>query len=152
MSCPRPFYQFLTFLGLKIDRKIPLIWSFADGKTAAHYTKNFQKVKSKISENWEPAQIISDFERAIIPAVETEFPHSFHKGCYVHFSPKLFIGKSKNWVQCSVQRRQKIAFLHKVLNGDPFCAPQKNCELILNLCNTAIARMFLKITQFWPSF
>ena len=44
-SCPRPFYQLFTIHGLKINRKMPLIWAFADGKTTAHYRKIFLIVK-----------------------------------------------------------------------------------------------------------
>ena len=88
-SCPRPFYQLFTIHGLKINRKNPLIVAFADGKTMAHYRKIFQIVKSKTGENWEPAQIITDFERAKIATVETEIPHSCHKVCYFHFTQAI---------------------------------------------------------------
>ena len=79
---------------IKINRKIPLVWAFSDGKTTGHYQKIFQIVKNKIhqdtSHHWKPAQVISDYERAIISAVETEFPNSTHKGCYFHFTHAVY--------------------------------------------------------------
>ena len=60
-TCPRPFYQISTMDGLKIDRKLPLIWAFADVKATPHYKFFFQLMKSKVGENWEPAQFIPDF-------------------------------------------------------------------------------------------
>ena len=94
-SCPRPFYQLFTIHGLKINRKIPLVWAFSDGKTAGQYRKIFQIVKNKIhqdtSHHWEPARVLSDYERAIISAaVETEFPNSTHKGCYFHITLAVY--------------------------------------------------------------
>ena len=139
-SCPRPFYQLFTIHGLKINRKIPLIWAFADGKTTAHYRKIFQIVKSKIGEHWEPAQTISDFERAIIAAVETEFPHSSHKGCYFHFTQAIYRQIQKLGLSVPYKEDERLRLFTRYLMATPFLPPSKICDLILHLCNTEIAR------------
>ena len=93
-SCPRPFHQLFTIHDLQINRKMPLVGRFLMEKTTGHYQKIFQFVKNKIhqdtSHHWEPAQVISDYERAIFSAVETEFPNSTHKVCYFHFTQAVY--------------------------------------------------------------
>ena len=124
-SCPRPFCQLFSIHGLKISRKIPLIWAFADGKTTAHYRKIFQVVKSKIGENWGPAQLISDFERAIIAAVEMEFPHSSHKWCYFHFTQAIYRQIQKLGLSVPYKEDERLRLFTRYLMATPFLPPVK---------------------------
>ena len=125
-TCPRPFYQISTMDGLKIDRKLPLIWAFADVKATPHYKFFFQLMKSKVGENWEPAQFIPDFERAIHAAVETEVPHSSHKGCYFHFTLEIY--RQIEELELSVQYKEdeRLRSFTMRLLTTPFLRPKKN--------------------------
>lgn len=39
---------------------------------------------------WRPERVITDFESALIAAVETELPNSRASGCYFHFTQSLW--------------------------------------------------------------
>ena len=63
----------------------------------------------------------------------------FTKGA-TFFPPGQFVGKSDNWGSVFRQRRRKIAFIYKLIKGEPFFTPRKICDLILHLCYTKSAR------------
>ena len=133
---PPPFYQLFTIHSLKINRKIPLIWAFADGKTTAHYRKIFQIVKSKIGSL-----------PKLFPVLKGQYLRLWKRNLHTvltkgatFISPKQFIGKSKNWGSVFRTTTKDCVYF---FNGDPFfCSPppSENCDLILHLCNTEIAR------------
>ena len=151
-SCPRPFYQLFTIHGLKINRKIPLVWAFSDGKTTEHYRKIFQIVKNKIQQDtghhWEPAQVISDYERAIISAVETEFPNSTHKGCYFHFTQAVYRTIQKFGLSLCYKNDERMRMFSRYLMSTAFLPHSKVSECILKLCETQMAR---EVFQEYPA-
>ena len=73
-----------------------MAWAYLEGKTAAHYRRVFRILKKKIRDlgyeglDWNPAEIVSDYERGIITAVHSEFPDSKHMGCYFHFTQRIW--------------------------------------------------------------
>ena len=117
-SCPPPFYQLFTIHSLKIYRKIPLIWEFADGKTTAHYRKIFQIVKSKIGSL---PKLFPVLKGQYLGLWKRNFHTVLTKGA-TFISTQAIYWQIQKLAQCSVQRR-KIAFIYKVFNGDPFFCP-----------------------------
>ena len=142
-SCPIPFYQILTYgiHGLKINRKIPLAWAYVEGKTTSHYRKVFRIIKQKIEElsyekhNWQPAEIVSDYERAIFLAVESEFPQSTHMGCYFHFTQAIYRSIGKLGLTIAYKEDGNFRTFARLIMSTPFLPVFKVQELILYLCD-----------------
>ena len=63
-------------------------------KTIGTYRQVFQCLKRRIRQNhgedFQPRYAISDFEQALIAAMETEFPKTSLRGCYFYFSQNLW--------------------------------------------------------------
>ena len=80
--------------------------------------KNFSN--SEI-ENWEPAQIIFDFERAIKTALEMEFPDSSHKRCYFHFTQAIYRHNKKLGLSLPYKEDKRFRLFTRYLMATPFC-------------------------------
>ena len=86
--CPPPFEQLYVIFGAN-ERKIPLVFSFLSGKSTFIYRKMFDISFRKIQKLGAPIQIVNvvtDYERGIISAIETNFPEWHHFGCYFHYT------------------------------------------------------------------
>ena len=83
------------------------------------YRQVFQCLKRRIrqnhSEDFQPRyNAISDFEQALIAAMETEFPRTSLRGCYFHFSQSLWrkvqqLGLRRAYrVDVALKRKQSV--------------------------------------------
>ena len=72
--------------------------------------------------------------------METEFPHSSHKGCYFHFTQAIYRQIQKLGLSVSYKEDERLRLFTRYLIATPFLSPSKICDLILHFCNTEIAR------------
>ena len=92
---PQLFYQIFTIHAMKFSRQFPLAYCLLPNKTQETYERTFNLLKQKCAElhiELNPTTIMSDFELAIIQAVQLTFPLTTPKGCYFHFC-KCLTGK-----------------------------------------------------------
>uniref|UniRef100_A0A1E1W8B6 MULE transposase domain-containing protein n=1 Tax=Pectinophora gossypiella TaxID=13191 RepID=A0A1E1W8B6_PECGO len=92
--CLKPFQQLYT---LHVDlgsskthtNKIPVIYALLANKTKITYKILFSLIKSQIPQ-FDPKNIILDFERAKMSAIKDIFPETCISGCFFHFSRSLW--------------------------------------------------------------
>ena len=112
-SCPPPYEQLYVLYGIYKDRCLPLVFGLLSGKSACQYRKFFQivgkKIKRLTGHRWVPPVIVTDYERGIISALESDFPEtgkwrlwllfSFHAGNFQKFignwSPKILLSRPR---------------------------------------------------------
>ena len=82
-------------------------------------------MKSKVGENWEPAQFIPDFERAKLVAMEMEVPHSSHRVCYFHFTLAIYRQIEKLGLSVSYKEDERLRSFTRYLMTTPFLRPKK---------------------------
>ena len=73
---------------------VPLVMCLLEGKQVGQYRQLLAHVKHQISEitgeAWTPQTVITDFEKALLLAIETELPQANQSGCYFHFCQALW--------------------------------------------------------------
>ena len=92
-SCPRLFSQLYSIHGSYRDHVIPLVYCLLCEKSRATYHAVFNKIRDRMAEldlTFSPATFITDFESAILPALQHNFPASTHQGCYFHFTQAIW--------------------------------------------------------------
>ena len=73
---------------MKFSRQFPLAYCLLPNKTQETYEWTFNLLKQKCAElhiEFNLTSVMSDFELAIIQAVQLTFPLTTPKGCYFHF-------------------------------------------------------------------
>lgn len=91
--CPAPFTELYTMHGDlgssdELTNIIPLVYVLITKKTKEMYVRMLELIKSTIP-GFSPTEIITDFERAAIAAVQEVFPNANYHGCYFHFTRAL---------------------------------------------------------------
>ena len=93
-TCPAPYEQFVSLHGIYIDRALPFVLCLMGGRTVGHYRRLLAHVKQEVrritGRNWRPRLVISDFENAILIALQTELRRTQVRGCYFHFTQSLW--------------------------------------------------------------
>ena len=70
----------------------------------------------KKSEDLAPAEVLTDFELAIIQAVELTFPTTEVKGCFYHFAQALNRKIATLGLQCSYRQNPDVSkFVRKTV-------------------------------------
>lgn len=93
-TCPRPYYQFVTVHGMFHGRVLPFAMCLLTGKEVGQYRQILQHLKHHVraasGHRFRPAKIVTDFERSLLLAIETELPNCRICGCYFHFTRNLW--------------------------------------------------------------
>ncbi|KRZ56608.1 hypothetical protein T02_12132 [Trichinella nativa] len=75
----------LRFLRRKL---LPVVYCLTVRKDLPTYSRIFEVLHSKLDElgvQLEPAKFVCDFETALIPAIQGNFPNTQVQGCFFHF-------------------------------------------------------------------
>lgn len=86
-SCPKPFYQLYTILAYINTFYMPLVFALLPDKTQATYETLLHYLLQQCDGTGlkcEPQQILTDFERAAMNAVQANFTQSRLVGCRFH--------------------------------------------------------------------
>ena len=93
-TCPRPYEQYVTIYGKYRNRVLCFVNCLMTGRQVGQYRQVLQSVKAQVrrasGHRWRPTMVISDYEQAILSAVETELPNARISGCYFHFGQNLW--------------------------------------------------------------
>jgi hypothetical protein len=106
-SCPKLFKQFYVVYGLILrdgnEMVFPLVFALMTGKDEDLCNMLFSNLNQFAEENGivfkenNNLKIITDFEQAVINAINTVFPFSIHSTCFFHLNSQ-YIVRSKRWV------------------------------------------------------
>ena len=80
-TCPRLFYQIFTIHTFKNGKQFSFAYCLLPGKFSAVYLRAFELIKQKAEDlgfdmNPVPAEVLTDFELAIIPRIELAYNRS----------------------------------------------------------------------------
>ena len=93
-TCPAPYMQFVTIHGNYHGRVLPFVMALLTGKMVGQYRELLSHVKNRVRQitghRLRPERVISDFELAILLAVQAELRFSQVCGCYFHFCKSLW--------------------------------------------------------------
>ena len=91
--CPRIFYQIFTIHTLENGQQFPMVYCLLPGKSREIYNRVFIVLKERLQNlglDLAPEHVMSDFDMAIVNAVQINFPTTLHKGCYYHFRQAIW--------------------------------------------------------------
>ena len=137
-ACPSPYYQLYVIVGFWENRFIPLVFSFLSGKTTFHYRKLFgiicRRVRRITGQAWVPQRIITDYERGVISALETDFPEVEQAGCFFHFTQAIY----RNVCDCGLKRpyeeNEGVKRIIRLLMASAYLPENQVCDAISNFC------------------
>lgn len=94
-TCPKLWSQLYLIKGqVRQGQNLLMAAILLKRKTTETYIQMFRKLKSLIMEKHglilSPRMIMSDFETALMPAIQQEFSETTHKGCYFHYSQAVY--------------------------------------------------------------
>lgn len=93
-TAPHPYKQVMTVHGYYHGYVIPLAFALLDGKTTGQYRQVLQTLKNGVyrqtGQRLAPSKVVTDFEQALLLAIESEFPNVRTAGCYYHFCQSLW--------------------------------------------------------------
>ena len=78
-TCPRLFYQIFTIHTFKNGKQFPFAYCLLPGIFSTVYLRAFQLIKQKAEDlefDMSPAEVLTDFELAIIPRIELAYNRS----------------------------------------------------------------------------
>lgn len=113
-TCPTLFTQLYTIHGTVNGQMYPLIYGLLPGKSEQIYTRFFNIVKAKCTENQielQPATLVVDFETATINAAKTVFPGATLRGCFFHFTQCIWRKTQQTGLQIAYREVEAITTL-----------------------------------------
>ena len=85
MVCPEVFYQLYTFHAQRSGRIFPCVFALLPNKTEATYRRlRLMIAISNLTNGRFPTDILIDFERGAINAIQAVFANANVKGCFFH--------------------------------------------------------------------
>ena len=114
-TCPKLFYQIFTLHSMKYGKQFPFAYCLLPGISRGIYLRALELVKQK-SRNlgylMNPAEILTDFELAIIQAIELTFPSSQVNGCFFSFHSSSESKNIKTWSSDCISGECFFLFFH----------------------------------------
>ena len=102
---------------MKFGQQFPLAYCLLPNKTRETYERVFELLKQKCADldiEFHPTSVMSDFELAIIQAIQLAFPQTIPKGCYFHFCQCLTRQVQALGMQVRYREEQEIrTFIRK---------------------------------------
>ena len=87
---PELFYQLYTVHAVHPNGAVfPCIYALLPNKTTETYVRLFQKLK-ELKPDLNPQDVMIDFEKAAMNALERVFPQVHVSGCFYHFSQSVY--------------------------------------------------------------
>ena len=88
-SAPHMFYQLFTIHIIKNNKNLPMVYALLPNKEEETYCKVLNEIKKHIGEGTQPLTVTSDYELAIMNAVEKTFRSTEIFGCFFHFKQSI---------------------------------------------------------------
>jgi hypothetical protein len=87
---PSIFYQMYTINVIYRGKNIPCIYALLADKEEVTYSKMFAIITQFFKTGEFPKNFCSDYEKAVLNAIKTNFPNFSIYGCYFHFAQALW--------------------------------------------------------------
>ena len=119
--CPDLFFQLYTIHGQQNGNIYPCVFALLPNKTANTYVRFFQEVFNRVDN--QPADILVDFERAAINAIQRLNGNIDVKGCFYHLSSNIWKKIQHLGFQERFQNEADFAIRLKMLAATAFLPP-----------------------------
>ena len=136
-SCPPPFEQLYALFG-NGDRTVPLVFGLLSGKSTFIYRKFFRTIFRKMRNLRIVNEIecfITDFERGVISALETDYSNIQHFGCYFHFTKAIFRKIQEYGLATPYRENPLLKFFFRKIMSLPFIPADRIMEMIGQFLN-----------------
>ncbi|CAF3280303.1 unnamed protein product [Rotaria sp. Silwood2] len=87
-AAPENFDQVFLIHVQQFNQGLPVVFGLLPNRRTTTYLDLFKRLKEEaiaINKVFEPKQVVSDFESALVSAVRATFPNASHTGCNFHF-------------------------------------------------------------------
>lgn len=87
-TVPLIFNQFYSLNFFYNGKLLPAVYALTKRRTTRVYQRIFSILHQEaefLNRKFQPKELISDFETAVIQAAKIEFPDVSHRGCFFHF-------------------------------------------------------------------
>ena len=89
--CPQIFFQIYSIHALVNNQTLPCVFGLLPNKTENTYNRFFEEVRNAVRGLGNgPVEVLLDFERAGINAIQTQFPTAQVYGCFYHLSSNIW--------------------------------------------------------------
>lgn len=120
---PLIFTQLYTIHGMKNGKTFPLVYYLLPNKSKKIYKKALKALKDLIDQ-YEPDEIIFDFELAFIKTFCKLFPRVHVHGCYYHFKQSVWRNVQSNGLQTLYTENIQFMMAVKMLTALTFVPTQ----------------------------
>ncbi|CAF3046448.1 unnamed protein product, partial [Rotaria sp. Silwood2] len=86
---PELYFQLYIIHATYLSHILPVVYILLPGKKQRLYKEMFQQIKNLIS-NFDPSNIMIDYERATINEIKKQFPSSKLSGCFFHLCQNVY--------------------------------------------------------------
>ena len=88
---PHPFAQCLIVMAhdTSTNVHVPCAWALMSGRDEFLYCEVLHVLVVALDYHWSPRAVVVDFEKALVRAVQYQFPESRITGCWFHFRQAL---------------------------------------------------------------
>lgn len=98
------FSQLYTISVIIQRTAVPVVYALLPGKSKLVYDRLFAALKEKLSNDWSPQRVMSDFEYAALLSVQESFPNAELTACLFHFGQSIY------------RRIQRLVLLNQAYN------------------------------------
>ena len=132
--CPGVFYQLYTFHAQRAGRIFPCIFALLPNKTEITYRRLMDAI-SNLTNGRAPDDILIDFERGALNAINEVFPDTNVKGCFFHLCSNVWKHVQAAGLQVRYLEEPEFALQLRMLTALAFLPPQNVTAGFVSVCN-----------------
>ena len=142
-----PYNQLYIIFGDNDEYKLPLVYSYKNGKSATQYRFLLQTLKRK--SNFRPERFVTDYERGMISAIETDLPDTHHLGCHFHLSQAVFRKVQELGLQQEYSQNIQLQHAIRMIMAPAYLPPAEVCPKMADFCSRPTTQLLVSI---YPGF
>ena len=146
-ATPEPYDQLCLIFGDFDEYTLPLVYSYMNGKSAPHYRFLLQTLKRK--SNSRPEKVVTDYERGMITANETDLPDTQHLGCHFHFSQAIFRKIQELGLQHEYSQNNQLQHAIRMIMATAYLPPAQVCPKMADFCSRPTTQLLVSL---YPGF
>ena len=131
--CPEVFYKLYTFQATRNGRIFPCIFALLPNKTEPTY-RMLMIVISNLTNGRFPTDILIDFERGAINAIQAVFANANVKGCFFHLFSNVWKHVQNAGLQVRYVEEPELALQLRMLTALAFLPPQDVVRGFVAVC------------------
>jgi hypothetical protein len=148
-SAPTHFKQVFTVNGVKGGKCVPCVFALLCNKRQHSYSVVFEAIRKHVLN--QPKAINTDFEKAILNAIQSNFPSTKIYGCYFHLASNLWKNVQKKGLCSQFIRNSKFQIAFNRLKCLPF-VHLRHIFLVFELLRKESGEEFQPILDYFEKY